>query len=235
VKNVRCIGAPFAYLVAAGESVANNPLASGARGSGTGTLAMPHHSADGLVPDHAAAQFIGLVEDNCLGPYTVSVYYQDLKQPYVDIYRARGWRIVSFGARTNPRFLSDLHAELLGHEQVVSDGIQTGLVYGALLGKRIRVLGGSAHLSDPLGLDWLRVQEFWPQIHADGLQPDEARDFGRFELGADHLLEPVELRQALGWANPATRVSATAIKFIADMRHRRSGASKDDSVVVSVH
>jgi hypothetical protein len=88
------------------------------------------------------------------------------------------------------------------------------VLYAASLGRDVAVYG------DPLSLSTAEIHgqdaiaSLWPGLHGDSLDRAVTTDLARTELGFQHLLEPSELRSALGWsrrsAGPAMQYWAGA-------------------------
>jgi hypothetical protein len=209
VPNVVAIGAPFVYLASMLDAgVGSAPV-------GAGTLCFPFHGGDASEVDQDYAELIAEVEAHEPGPYTASIFYQDLDRPGL---RARfddaGWRVVSFGTRADPLFLHRLHAEVLAHRSVVADRVGSAIWYAGLLGRRVRVLGprpsvrvGGAVLDDG---DRLR----WPELHGAGLDAHGARAAAELELGAGCRRSPDELARILGWGTWRAPVASVLAKVI---------------------
>ena len=211
IPNVVAIGAPFLYGVASLQPGTTDPRA------GLGTIVFPLHS-DGFTEALQDRQrFIDEVEHHEQGPFTVSIYYQDLDRPgAVEPYRRAGWRVVSFGTRDDPQFMPRLILELQSHAAVVSDVLCSAIWYGAHLGRRVRILGAPPSLSDRALPDGLAQR--WPEVHGDGVSGARARDLAAIELGVDHLRSPDELAQVLGWRS-WHRYAAPLVRLAVDARH----------------
>lgn len=225
IPNVRCVGAPFGYLV-------SMLLPDGPPGSGHGTILFPAHSSDGVSVEMDTRRLITLVESESPPPHTVSIFYQDLASPNIDLYRRRGWRVVSFGARSDPLFLVRFVNEVSKHSHAVGADPQIGsaIIYSALLGLHIRVVELDYHIessrSDVTILELTSMFSILrnagsllsPQLFVDGLGGDDAVEFGRQELGWSSMLNPIELRRELGWATPSTRLAARLMAGLNDLR-----------------
>lgn len=213
VVNARCIGAPFGYLVRTLWPSADYP-------GGRGTLVFPSHSSEGLQENWDVLQFISDVEEAFEPPYTVSVFYQDLGDARTALYREAGWRLVTFGSRREPTFLLRLALELSSSRAVVGNVMQTSLLYGALLGRYVRVLGPGATWVDTLSNPWniRSAPTVWPDLHNAGLAPHDARALGEHELGWSANLAREELAEALGWRSLRRRVEARLISHAIDAR-----------------
>jgi len=235
ISNAQCIGAPFSYL--ARMMWPDEPPVSG-----IGTIVFPSHAFEGTTFEYSISEFVTSVTDTCPPPYTVSIFYQELKQPYVNEYRRHGWRIVSFGSRGESLFLYRQAAELAAHSHVVGNVVQTAILYGALLGKHVRVVGpeprlssiGSVHekstIETILSQQVRDGRELFPTLHERGLSGAEARELGKAELGENYMLSPDALRHVLGWDSPLRTVIARSVGRILDVRLGRASRKGQVSV-----
>jgi len=216
IRNVKCIGAPFTYL-------ARTLWRDGSYPAGTGTLVFGSHSNEAMVETWSERDLVASVEEECEPPYTVSVSYQDLNRAGTQVFRNAGWRVVSFGQRSQPTFLVELALEIVRHEAVISNVMQSALMYGALLKRRTRVLGpkpdwmGSSYNPGKLSESLDR----YPELHGSGLSPKESRVLGESELGWNSNLSPTDLIQALGFNSWSLQIAARAIGSTADFVHGR--------------
>jgi hypothetical protein len=216
VRNVKCLGAPFTYL-------ARTLWRDGSYPAGTGTLVFGSHSNEAKVETWSERELVASVEEECEPPYTVSVTYQDVNRAGTQVFRNAGWRVVSFGQRSHPTFLVELALEIVRHEAVISNVMQSALMYGALLKRRTRVLGpkpawmGSSYNPGKLSESLDR----YPELHSSGLSPKESRVLGESELGWNSNLSPTDLIQALGFDSWSLQIAAKAIGSMVDFVHGR--------------
>jgi len=225
VPNVRCIGAPFAYLCRM-LFPDDLPRLIG------GTLFFPAHSSDGLSYSVRIRELIDEVEQTSPGPYSVSIFYQDLASPDVALYRDRGWRVVSFGDRSTPNFLVRLALEVASHTHILGNDpcVGSAIVYAALLGRSVRVIDSNLGVIHHRGVEVeaehrVRISHVhrsamdkFPELMSVGLSGLDAIQLGRTELGWNSMLSPDELRTALGWSSPLRRVLASQVARINRIR-----------------
>jgi len=215
VPNVRSVGAPFLYGV-------ENLFPLGAPHLGKGTLVFPAHSAELRQKSFDVGRITGRVERSFPGPYSVSLFYQDLTKPHAQEFRRAGWRIVSFGRRSDPRFLYRLIAELATVEHVVIDHIQTAGWYAAAMGRTVTAIvdTNTVCASSAQG-DWRALTvERWPEL-LDGVGGADAVELGGVELGREFMLGPDALAEALGWSSWKKQLVARAFAATADLRFGR--------------
>ena len=167
---------------------------------------------------------VAAVERECEPPFTASIYYQDWDGPRTEVYRDAGWRVVSFGPRYRPTFLLQLAMEIAAHQTVVSNLVQSAVMYSALLERRLRILGPRP--------DWLGTSLNpgnivdsplrYPALFGEGLSGEGSRALGQAELGWDAALPPSELADALGWSSRVRSAEAFVFSRFADLVHGRN-------------
>ena len=203
------LGAPWAYLVS--TDAAQKQLAGS---QGTGTLIMPLHSTR-IVEVRGDQGTLAQEYLRAEGPCTVCLHAEDIHRPdIVGSWLDAGHRVVTAGPRHDPDFLSRILALVLASERVVANRLMTPVLYAASLGRDVGVYG------DPLSISGAEIhgqdaiRSLWPELHGPALDRAVTTDLARTELGFQHLLEPAELRSALGWtsrsAGPAVQYWASA-------------------------
>ena len=73
------------------------------------------------------------------GPYTVSIYYADLKKD-LSVFKEKKWKVVSFGKRSDENFLKKNYLEILKNKNVVCTSMNTVFFYSAYLKKNVKLL-----------------------------------------------------------------------------------------------
>jgi hypothetical protein len=208
------LGAPWAYLVS--TKAARTLLSDGAveAGHAGGTLIMPLHSTR-IVEVRGDQGSLAQEYLRTEGPSTVCLHSEDINKPdIVDSWLDAGHRVVTAGPRYDPDFLSRILALVLASERVVANRLMTPVLYAASLGRDVGVYGDPLSLSaaEIHGQDAIR--SLWPELHGHSLDREVTTELARAELGFHHLLEPDELRAALGWtrrsAGPAVQYWASA-------------------------
>ena len=234
IPNVIAIGAPFIYAVAtltttnaATSDPTSDPTSDTATvhsppnlsPPGAGTIVFPQHSDGTGAISQNVHRLIRDTEANEPGPYTASVFYQDLTNPnYAEPFRDAGWRIITFGSRADPNFMTRLIIELTAHAAVVSDTACSAIWYAAHLNKRIRVLGEPPTVTRTAGSTVIDLAEHYPELHTGGIDGPAAQQLAAVELGVNQMREPDELATLLGWTT-WRRYAAPAIRTILDARH----------------
>jgi hypothetical protein len=203
------LGAPWAYLVS--TEAAQKQLAGS---QGKGTLIMPLHSTR-IVQVTGDQGSLAQEYLRTEGPSTVCLHSEDIHKPeIVRSWLDAGHRVVTAGPRHDPDFLSRILALVLASERVVANRLMTPVLYAASLGRAVGVYG------DPLSISAAEIhgqddiRSLWPELHGPSLDTAVTTSLARTELGFQHLLEPDQLRSALGWsshsAGPAVQYWASA-------------------------
>lgn len=203
------LGSPWAYLVSTG--VAQKLLAGS---QGNGTLIMPLHSTR-IIEVRGDQGSLAREYLRTEGPSTVCLHSEDIHKPeIVGSWLDAGHRVVTAGPRHDPDFLSRILALVLASERVVANRLMTPVLYAASLGRDVAVYGDPLSISSAEihGQDAIRA--LWPELHGAALDRTVTTDLARAELGFQHVLDPAQLRAALGWtrrsAGPAMQYWASA-------------------------
>jgi hypothetical protein len=191
------IGAPFLYLP---------ELEAAAKPASKSLLAIPFHGweedslASGM--DRYAQDLSTLSEDG-FGPITVCLYWTEYEQEDLRaVFADRGFEVTTMGHRDgNPRFLHKQRALISEHSVVTSNRVCTAAFYALSLGTPFFLWGavqGLSESNDPSGevFDAWQRQTF-PQLCRDRFDGTCQRELGLYELGAEYLKSPRELRSTL--------------------------------------
>jgi hypothetical protein len=231
VKNVRAIGAPFLYLLELMKS--QEPPAT----EGQGTIAFPIHSSQAYGISYDLAAFIEKVCAENPPPFTISLPQHDLANAsMLATFKDAGFRVVSFGSRSNRHFLCGLLKELRAHSTVVTNCPSSALFYGLALGKRGRVMGTRPvqHPGDfILARHHAVIRQRYPRLFDEGAGPQDANEIASIELGRDCMLPPDELAAVLGWSNAAKRACARIVETLVALKYgRRAVAGEDETTII---
>ena len=194
LRGVTAIGAPFLYLI---RMEVHRHQAS------LGTIAYPFHGWERqeAIGDHAAlARELRVREE---GDVTICLYWREYeRKPLRDAYLQVGHRVICHGHREDPTFLERQLRELQKHRRVVANRVGTALWYGGILEREIAVYGPIMGLEEMSEGEEFRAlqEERWPELSGT-VDGSRARELAEEELGNGFVMDPGELRQALGWSS----------------------------------
>jgi hypothetical protein len=222
------IGAQLLYLAAA----AGPPPAP--RDERDAVVLMPVHGiqTQRVRGDHGA--LAGAWRD-AEGPATACLYAADAADADIlRAYRRAGHRVVVLGDRLEADFLWRLWTLLGRARRVVSNRLSTPVFYGAHLGADIGVYGDALRIDGEESGQNDRVRELWPELHAQHVDREVARDVVAAELGSRYVLEAGALERLLGWGRPpvvpAAEYWTTSVARRAVVNLRRKAAAPAPAV-----
>lgn len=196
------IGAPFLYL---------DRLLPDDTAERSGTIWYPFHGTvdyEQVEGDHQ--RLIDEIKETEDGPVTMCLYYVEYEQPQIRrFYEDAGFRVICHGHRgtkwagTTSNFLHSQLSELRRHKRVASNRLSTAILYGLATGCEAGVYGDPMDFvgGKPGFLGEELLHAWYPDMYGARLDTGRARAVADAELGADHLLDPDELRVVLGWEN----------------------------------
>ncbi len=134
INNIIAIGSPFLYLIKSEKVNIRKKIKN------IGTLAFPFHSTNEENIEFDHKNFILEIEKNFTPPFVVSLYYDDLKEDIIKLYKNKGWKIINFGDRENINFLNNFINKVSKFKTVVFSEISTGLFYSMYLNIETKIL-----------------------------------------------------------------------------------------------
>jgi hypothetical protein len=191
------IGAPFLYLPE--YKAVEEP-------SKQSILAIPFHGweKEGLASGmDLYAEDLSALSREGFGPVTVCLYWTEYEQEQLRaVFEDRGFRVTTMGHRDgNPEFLHKQRALISEHALVTSNRVCTAAFYALSMGVPFFLWGAVQGLSqskDPTGeiFDaWQR--ETFPELCRENFDGSCRRELALYELGAEYLLSPAELKKTL--------------------------------------
>lgn len=163
-----------------------------------GTLWFPQHGLHGA---HLAQRLAGDIARTEDGPVTVMLTEPDHHVEQIrSAYRGEGHKVVAMGhrrrepGRTGPGLLERMLHLMRRHLRVASNGLHTGLLYGAAAGLLPMVYGTAPEQAVPVS----------PGPARDLLESGKAgaaQEIAEAELGRDALLTPEELSVLFDWTH----------------------------------
>lgn len=208
-RNSIPIGAPLLYHPGLASLTIAPPSGS--------LLAMPYH-AHGVDLDGAHRAYAAMLQRlrNEHSELTVCLHPIEFASPVREIYARSGFMTVTNGARNDPAFLDRFLRQIARHETVTTNRMSTGLLYAALVGRRVFVRGAFPRSADrsmarvPYEEQWRRYQGEFPML-LDGVEGSDAKRLAGRELGVPFVRSPTALARILQVRGPIrTWVSLTA-------------------------
>ena len=199
VSNAQTVGSSFVYL----HELKKNKFKCKKRG----TLVFPMKSIDKCNRETNYDVLIKEVESKFNGPYTISIYYLDLKKD-LTLFKKKNWKIISFGKRSDPSFLKNTYLELLKHKNVICTSLNTAFFYSAFLKKKTFLLLNSnrgkkinINLDKNQVVHQKKIGLQYPGILHNRLSIAQLYNISVEELGASYIKTPKEISKILGWNN----------------------------------
>jgi hypothetical protein len=141
---------------------------------------------------------------------TPCLYATDL--PGADV--TTNWLRPPWVVSDDPTILMRQILQILDHRRVVSNCLTTALLYAAYLDRDARLLRHPARRKPPTEGRGQALHEALEQA-TDG---EALRAIAGDELGADHLLQPTELRAAMGWDSRGRTAVASIVRWVSSAR-----------------
>lgn len=216
LKNIHTIGSPFLYY----DKMNKKKLIQNSHG----TIVFPSKSTYEKNREVNFSLLIKETEKIYPGPYTVSIYYADLNKDLSDFKRKK-WRIVSFGKRSDNKFLKKNYEELMKNKYVICTSINTVFFYAAYLRKNVKLLLSNNLDEIVITPDKNQVltkrfyHRQYPGILNNQLNKDELFNIAYKELGAKHIKDKKSLIKLLGWDSKIKSLLSTLISHYMDLKH----------------
>lgn len=218
---IEIVGAPFLYLLRLERTREPDP------GS---LIAFPHHTVPGtsaVAIEEWDSYAAALASTSRFDTVTVCLHPADFADPEIRAsFSSRGMDVACNGERDDPKFILRLLDLLNRHEAATSNRIGTALLYAAAMGRRSYISGPLMNVTltgrRPVGVestaefDRIHQHEF-PDFLGGGVAGEAAIRRARPLLGPERLLEPSELRSALGWSG-ARRLGGRALELSSRIR-----------------
>ena len=220
IPNVISIGAPFLYLdILMKNKKFKSPI---------GTLVFPSKSSVSLNSDLNHSRLIEMTEKKFKGPYTVCVYFVDLKKDW-SIYKQRGWKVISFGDRYEKNFLYGVYKYIKSSKNIVVTSIDTVAFYSMFLKKNLYFITKYKKKNKTYNIVTTKnelqedVQKYYKKKFPNLLKNKSSVDKRFFlacnELGYNSIKSKKELRKILGFENKLKMIVAKILSHYFKFRH----------------
>lgn len=220
IPNVISIGAPFLYLDLLMKNKKFKPP--------SGTLVFPSKSSVSLNADVNHLKLIEMTEKKFKGPYTVCVYFVDLKKDW-SIYKQRGWKVISFGDRYEKNFLNGVYKNIKLSKNIVVTSVDTVAFYSMFLKKNLYFITNYKKKNKIYNIVTTKnelqqhVQNYYkkrlPNLLKNKSSLEERFLLACNELGYKSIKSKNELRKILGFENKLKMIAAKILSYYFRFRH----------------
>ena len=210
IKNVEAIGAPFIYLyddIKKKFDVSKNIL-----------LFPPHTTEHEGRPSNFAKhnELISYVENKYNGPYSVCLFYQDMKEEIIKIYRKAKWDVVCCGLnRSDDNYLKKFIQFVSNHDKILVCEMTSAYLYAIYMKKEVKIIHDFSkditHRAftgrEIQESDWIYYEKYFPYFKNDIEFSIKFEEVKR-ELGCKSKKSKDELKELLGWNSFSKNLSA---------------------------
>jgi hypothetical protein len=214
-KNAHVIGSPWLYHLKTKNKLEANPVSNSKK-----IIAYPLHSQPWAPKNYLHSEYASYLKEN-YGEITVSLHLSEYSNfEILNAYRSLGHTPITYGVGTpwikgfDNNFLNNQLSQLENHGKIVTNAMQTSVLYAMSLGLQVE-FGGPASWKkkvDEVGTYGDYGQDYWREKVL--AQPEKT---WKTELGFDELLSPKELVATLGW-NKSIRLNSTfVVSRVADI------------------
>jgi hypothetical protein len=224
-KNAHVIGSPWLYNLKTKNKLEANPVSNSKK-----IIAYPLHAQPWAPKNYLHSEYASYLKEN-YGEITISLHWTDYSNiEILNTYKSLGHNPITYGVGTpwikgfDDHFLNNQLSQLENHGKIVTNAMQTSVLYAMSLGLQVE-FGGPASWKkeiDEVGTYGDYGQDYWREKVLT--QPEKT---WKTELGFDELLSPKELMTTLGW-NKSKKINST---FIVS---RLSDILKDGSIIEKI-
>ena len=204
--NAVVIGSPWLYNLRVKNKLQSNPSANSDK-----VIAYPLHAQPWAPKNYLHSEYASYLKEN-YGEITISLHWTDYSNfEILNTYKSLGHSPITYGVGTpwiegfDNTFLDNQLTQLLNHGKIVTNAMQTSVLYAMSLGLSVE-FGGPASWKkkvDEVGTYGDYGQDYWREKVLT--QPERT---WKAELGFEELLSPNDLVKSLGWDN-STRISSS--------------------------
>ncbi len=129
-RNVKIIGAPFIYITKI-KKIKMKPK---------GTLLMFIHSENTLKQKFISEKILQKIKKNYPSPHTISLFHNDFNKNSIKYYEKYGFKVVTFGPRTDKNHLEKLYKSLKSTNYFITDYVGSSFYYALFLKKKTKLI-----------------------------------------------------------------------------------------------
>ncbi len=209
-KNVVAIGAPFIYLyddIKLKFNVNKNIL-----------LFPPHTGEHEGSPSNFIKhnELISYVESKYNGPYSVCLFYQDMKEEIIKTYNKAKWNVVCCGLnRNDDNYLKNFINIVSNHDKILVCEMTSAYLYATYMKKDVIIIHDFSKDFTHRGFtgkerqesDWIYYEKYFPFFKNDvkfSIRFSEVKK----ELGCTSKKSKEEIKELLGWNSFTKKLGA---------------------------
>ena len=207
-KNAYVIGSPWLYNLKQRNKLEANPVSNSKK-----IIAYPLHAQPWAPKNYLHSEYASYLKET-YGEITISLHWSEYSNfEILNAYKSLGHTPITYGVGTpwikgfDNNFLNNQLSQLENHGKIVTNAMQTSVLYAMSLGLQVE-FGGPASWKkkiDEVGTYGDYGQDYWREKVLS--QPEKT---WKTELGFDELLSPKDLMTTLGWDN-STKLNTTFI------------------------
>jgi hypothetical protein len=207
-KNAHVTGSPWLYNLKTKNKLEANPASNSKK-----IIAYPLHAQPWAPKNYLHSEYASYLKEN-YGEITISLHWTDYSNfEILNTYKSLGHDPITYGVGTpwikgfDDHFLDNQLSQLENHGKIVTNAMQTSVLYAMSLGLQVE-FGGPASWKkeiDEVGTYGDYGQDYWREKVLT--QPEKT---WKTELGFDELLSPKELMTTLGW-NKSIKLNYTFV------------------------
>ena len=207
-KNAYVIGSPWLYNLKQRNKLEANPVSNSKK-----IIAYPLHAQPWAPKNYLHSEYASYLKET-YGEITISLHWSEYSNfEILNAYKSLGHTPITYGVGTpwikgfDNNFLTNQLSRLENHGKIVTNAMQTSVLYAMSLGLQVE-FGGPASWKkkiDEVGTYGDYGQDYWREKVLS--QPEKT---WKTELGFDELLSPKDLMTTLGWDN-STKLNTTFI------------------------
>ena len=207
-RNSTVIGSPWLYNLKL-----KNKLQLSLKAKSNKIIAYPLHSQPWAPKNYLHSEYANYLKEN-YGEITISLHWSEYSNfEILNTYKSLGHNPITYGIGTpwikgfDVRFLDHQLTQLENHGKIVTNAMQTSVLYALSLGLNVE-FGGPASWQkkvDEFGTYGQYGQDYWKEKVLN--DPEKT---WKMELGLNELQEPESLKESLGW-NESMKIKPTFV------------------------
>jgi len=224
-KNAYVIGSPWLYNLKQKNKLEANPVSNSKK-----IIAYPLHAQPWAPKNYLHSEYASYLKEN-YGEITISLHWTDYSNfEILNTYKSLGHNPITYGVGTpwikgfDNNFLNNQLSQLENHGKIVTNAMQTSVLYAMSLGLQVE-FGGPASWKkkiDEVGTYGNYGQDYW----RDKVLTHPEKTW-KTELGFNELLTPEDLMPTLGWDNSIKLSSTFVVSRLVDV-------VKDGSIIEKI-